>query len=77
MQPAIDSLNGTEMQGRTLVVNEARPFEARTSGPRPGGFGGRDGGAPRYDRGGDDSRRDNRDNANAQDHAPAVNTDEA
>lgn len=71
MQPAIDALNGTEMQGRTLVVNEARPFEARTSGPRPGGFGGRDGGAPRFDRGGDDSRR-----SNAQDHAPA-STDEA
>lgn len=76
MQPVIDALNGTEMQGRTLVVNEARPFEARTSGPRPGGFGGQGGGAPRYDRGGDDSRRDNRDSAPREESAP-VSTDEA
>src|SRR3954462_7078448 len=34
-QKAIDSLNGTQLDGRTLVVNEARPQEKR-----PGGGGG-------------------------------------
>jgi RNA recognition motif-containing protein len=33
---AIDALNGTEMQGRTIKVNEARPREDR---PRGGGGG--------------------------------------
>lgn len=40
---AIDKLNGSDMGGRSLVVNEARPME-----PRTGGFGGGRGG----DRGG-------------------------
>lgn len=40
---AIEKLNGTDMGGRSLVVNEARPME-----PRSGGFGGNRGG----DRGG-------------------------
>lgn len=32
---AIDSLNGTDMQGRTITVNEAKPREARPPrGPR-------------------------------------------
>lgn len=34
---AIDALNGTEMGGRTLTVNEAKPQEPRSGG---GGFGG-------------------------------------
>lgn len=34
-QKAIQALNGTEVDGRTLTVNEARPQEKR-----PGGFGG-------------------------------------
>ena len=34
-QKAITGLNGTQMEGRTLVVNEARPQEPRSS--RPGG----------------------------------------
>lgn len=38
---AIDALNGTEMGGRALTVNEARPKEDRGGG---GGFGGRGGG---------------------------------
>lgn len=36
-QTAIDALNGTDMDGRALRVNEARPREER---PRNGGGGG-------------------------------------
>ncbi len=36
-QAAVAALNGAEMGGRTLTVNEARPLEPRTGG---GGFGG-------------------------------------
>ena len=43
---AIDKLNGQDIGGRSLVVNEARPME-----PRTGGFGG--GGGRGGDRGGD------------------------
>ena len=43
-QAAITALNGTELGGRTLTVNEARPQEPRTGG---GGRGGR-GGGDRY-----------------------------
>ena len=43
---AIEKLNGSDMGGRSLVVNEARPME-----PRSGGFGG--GGSRGGDRGGD------------------------
>lgn len=43
---AIEKLNGSDMGGRSLVVNEARPME-----PRTGGFGG--GGGRGGDRGGD------------------------
>ncbi len=35
---AIEKLNGTEMEGRSLVVNEAKPRADR--GPRGGGGGG-------------------------------------
>ena len=49
-QAAITALNGTEHQGRSLTVNEARPRQ-----PRSGGFGGgggrggsRGGGRNRY-----------------------------
>jgi RNA recognition motif-containing protein len=38
-QAAIAALNGTELGGRTLTVNEARPQEPRSGGGR-GGFGG-------------------------------------
>lgn len=40
-QRAMEALNGTQLEGRTLVVNEARPQENR---PRPGGGGGGGGG---------------------------------
>jgi RNA recognition motif-containing protein len=40
-QKAIEALNGTELEGRTLVVNEARPQERREGGGfRKGGGGG-------------------------------------
>lgn len=39
---AIAALNGSDMSGRALNVNEARPKTDR--GPRPGGGGGRGGG---------------------------------
>lgn len=35
-QAAINGLNGTQLKGRTLTVNEARP---KTERPRGGGFG--------------------------------------
>lgn len=40
-QAAIEGLNGKELAGRTLTVNEARPRQERTSGGRGGGVGGR------------------------------------
>ena len=39
-QAAIEGVNGQNMRGRNLVVNEARPMEPRP--PRSGGFGGGD-----------------------------------
>ncbi len=43
---AIGALNGTQMDGRTLTVNEAKPREPRSGG---GGFGGgRGGGRDRF-----------------------------
>jgi len=43
---AIEKLNGTEVDGRTITVNEARPREERSGGARRsgGGGGGRGGG---------------------------------
>ena len=46
-QAAIQGLNGQQIGGRGLVVNEARPME-----PRSGGFGGGGGGGRGGDRGG-------------------------
>jgi RNA recognition motif-containing protein len=44
-QKAIAALNGTQMDGRTLTVNEARPQEPRSGGGGGrGGFGGGGGG---------------------------------
>jgi RNA recognition motif-containing protein len=40
-EAAINALNGTQLKGRTLTVNEARP---KTDRPRGGGFGGGGGG---------------------------------
>jgi len=54
-QKAFTALNGTQLEGRTLVVNEARPMESR---PRsPGGGGGAGGGRGR---GGGGRSRDRR-----------------
>jgi|SRR5205823_1850898 len=41
-QAAISALNGKEIEGRTLAVNEARPKEGGGGGRGKGGFGGRD-----------------------------------
>jgi len=41
-QAAINGMNGQPLGGRSVVVNEARPMEARP--PRSGGFGGGSGG---------------------------------
>ena len=44
-QAAINGLNGKELKGRTLTVNEARP---RPEGGRGGGGGRRGGGRPSW-----------------------------
>jgi RNA recognition motif-containing protein len=44
-QAAIEGINGKELKGRTLNVNEARP---RSDDRRGGGGGGRSGGRSRY-----------------------------
>jgi RNA recognition motif-containing protein len=44
---AIEQMNGKEIEGRALTVNEARPQE-----PRSGGFGGGGGSRGGYNRGG-------------------------
>lgn len=62
---AIQTLNGKEVDGRALTVNEARPREERTGGGGGGGrrdFGGGGGGGGRRDfgGGGGGGRRDRR-----------------
>jgi RNA recognition motif-containing protein len=52
-QKAIAALNGTQMDGRTLTVNEAKPMEPRSGGGGRGGFGG---GAGRNSGGGNRGR---------------------
>ena len=59
-QSAIENLDGSELGGRPIKVNEARPREDRPP-PRGGGFGGgggggRDYGKPRRDFGGGGGR---------------------
>jgi cold-inducible RNA-binding protein len=49
-QAAIAGLNGKNVDGRDLTVNEARPREERAGGGGGGGGGGR--GGPRRERGG-------------------------
>ena len=56
-EAAISALNGSEIQGRALTVNEARPKEAGGSGERRSGggsrgFGGGGGGGGGYSGGG-------------------------
>jgi RNA recognition motif-containing protein len=43
-QAAITALNGHEVEGRALTVNEAKPREARAGGGGRGGYGGGGGG---------------------------------
>ena len=50
-QAAINGMNGQPIEGRAVVVNEARPREER-----PGGFGGRGGGGGGYGGGGGGGR---------------------
>jgi len=47
-QTAIQALNGTQMDGRTLVVNEAKPMARRDNGGDGGGRGDRTGGRNRW-----------------------------
>ncbi len=51
-QAAIAALNGKEMDGRALTVNEAKPREERPGGGGGGGFGGGGGGGRGYGGGG-------------------------
>jgi RNA recognition motif-containing protein len=46
-QKAIDGLNGTQLDGRKLTVNEAKPMENRDS-QGGGGRGDRNGGRSRW-----------------------------
>ncbi len=64
-QAAIQNLNGKNIQGRDIAVNEARPREERGGGGGGGGYGGGGrggggggGGRDRGDRGGGGGRRE-------------------
>ena len=64
-EKAIAALNGSQLGGRTINVNEARPKTERGSGGfgggRGGGFGGGGGGGRGRDRGGRGDRGNSRD----------------
>ena len=45
-EKAIEMLNGKELDGRTLIVNEARPMKSRSF--QKDGYGDRDNGRNRY-----------------------------
>jgi len=47
-EKAISQFNGTELDGRALTINEARPQVSRDSGKSRGGGGGGRGGYNRY-----------------------------
>ena len=53
-QAAVNGMNGQPLGGRSIVVNEARPMEARP--PRSGGGGGYGGGGGGYGGGGGGGR---------------------
>ena len=54
-QAAVEGMNGQSLGGRSLVVNEARPMEARPPRTGGGGFGGgRRGGGGGFGGGGND-----------------------
>ena len=46
-QKAIQEVNDTELEGNTLIVNEARPREDRSGGRQRGGGGGQRGSGSR------------------------------
>lgn len=48
MTTAIQAMDGREVDGRALKVNEAQPREERSGGPGGGRPPGRDGGTRRY-----------------------------
>jgi RNA recognition motif-containing protein len=52
-QAAVEGMNGQSLGGRSLVVNEARPMEARPPRTGGGGFGGPRGGSGGFGGGGD------------------------
>ena len=56
-QAAIAALNGQQVDGRSLTVNEAKPREDRGGGGGRGGYGGGGGGRGGYG-GGGGGRRD-------------------
>lgn len=61
-EKAIEQFNGTDMNGRNLTVNEARPREDRGNrggGGGRGGYGGGGGGRGGYGGGGGGGGRDN------------------
>lgn len=45
---AVDELNGKDLDGRPIVVSEARPREDRPRGGGGGGYNGSGGGGDRY-----------------------------
>jgi RNA recognition motif-containing protein len=51
-EAAISALNGQEVEGRALTVNEAKPRESRGGGGGRGGYGGGGGGRGGYGGGG-------------------------
>ena len=55
---AITALNGSQVGGRTINVNEARPKTERGGGGGGGGYGGGGGGRDRGGRGGGGGGRD-------------------
>lgn len=57
-QEAIENMNGADLGGRSLTVNEARPREDRRGGGGGGGYGGGGGGSRGGYGGGGGGRRD-------------------
>jgi RNA recognition motif-containing protein len=55
-EKAIEAMNGKELLGRVLNVNEAQPKTDRGGGGRRGGFGGRGGGGGSFGRSGGGGR---------------------
>ena len=54
---AMTAMNGKEVDGRTLTVNEAKPKESRGGGGGGGGYGGGGGGGGGYGGGGGGGNR--------------------